>query len=93
MLDSNRTYYSHEAEQRAERERINLIVVCLMVGLGIGSVMAMLFAPTEGKKLRKDLRHTVEESVHNGRDRIEPAVASLEKEIRSLRKIVEERLN
>ena len=93
MTDSNRTYYSHEAEQRAERERLKLVIVCLMFGLGIGSVLALLFAPAEGKRIREDLRRTVEESVHNGRDRVEPAVDNLEKEVHNLRKKVVERLN
>ena len=93
MIDSNRTYYSREAEQHAERERVRLVIVCLMFGLGIGSVMALLFAPAEGKKIREDLRRTVEESVHNGRDRVEPAVNNFEKEAHNLRKKVAERLN
>ena len=93
MTDSNRTYYSREAEQHAERERVRLVIVCLMFGLGIGSVMALLFAPAEGKRIRESLRRTVEESVHNGRDRVEPTVNNLEKEAHNLRKKVAERLN
>jgi gas vesicle protein len=91
--NSNRTYYSREAEVRATRERISLTVICLMFGLGIGTAMALLFAPTNGKQTRDELFHSLEEGVQNGRERIEPTVAKLEKEVNDLRKKVEERLS
>ena len=61
MTNSNRTYYSHDAEQRATRERISLTIVCLIFGLGIGTVMALMFAPSDGKKTREELFRTLEE--------------------------------
>ena len=91
--NSNRTYYSHDGEMRAARERIALTVICLMFGLGIGTVMALLFAPTDGKTTRDDLFHTIEDGVQTGRERLEPTVVKLEKEVHDLRKKVEERLN
>ena len=91
--NSNRTYYSRDAEMRANRERISLTVICLMFGLGIGTAMALLFAPTNGKQTRDELFHTLEEGVQNGRERIEPTVAKLEKEVHDLRKKVEERMS
>jgi len=93
MSNTNRTYYSHDAEQRATRERISLTIVCLMFGLGIGTAMALMFAPSDGKKTREELFRTLEEGVQSGRERVEPTVAKLEKEVHDLRKKVEERLS
>ncbi len=93
MSNTNRTYYSHDAEQRATRERITLTIVCLMFGLGIGTAMALMFAPSDGKKTREELFRTLEEGVQNGRERVEPTVVKLEKEMHDLRKKVEERLS
>ena len=92
-MNSNRTYYSHDAEMRAARERITLTIVCLLFGLGVGTAMALMFAPTTGKKAREELLHTLEEGVQSGRERVEPTIAKLERELVDLRKKVEERLS
>lgn len=92
-MDTSRIYYSREAERRVARERLALTLMCVLFGLGMGSVLALLFAPTTGKKTRDDITHTVESGVKSGRDRIEPAIGQIEHEISVLRKKVEERLS
>jgi gas vesicle protein len=92
-MNSDRIYYSHDAETHAVREMARATLLCLMFGLGIGAVLALLFAPSSGKKVRDDLANTVEEGLNNGRDAVEPMVKRLEKEFDELRKSVEERLN
>lgn len=92
-MNTNRTYYSHEAEVRAARDRALLTVICILLGLGMGTAMALLFAPTAGKKTREDLRRQVEEGVQSGRERVEPAINKLEHELGDLRKKVEDRLS
>jgi hypothetical protein len=92
-MNMNRTYYSHDAEMRVARDRVALTAVCLLLGLGVGGMLALLFAPATGEKTRNELAHTLEGGVHSGQEFIHPAVTQLEKEFSDLRHKVEERLS
>ena len=50
---ANRTYYSEEAAERAKKQQGAGALVVLMLGLALGAVIALLYAPREGKKTRK----------------------------------------
>jgi len=93
MMNSDRIYYSHTAEMHAMRVMIRLTPLCLTIGLGIGAVLALLFAPASGKKIRDELAKTFEDGLQNGREAAEPMVKRLEKDFDELRKNVEERVN
>ncbi len=92
-MTNDRIYYSHDAEIHAAREMTKIMVLCLMVGLGIGAALALLFAPTSGKTIRQDLAKSVEEGLQTGRETVEPMVKRVEKELGELQKNVEEHLN
>jgi gas vesicle protein len=91
-MSNDRVYYSHEAEMHAMRDKTVLTLVFLTFGLGIGAVLALLFAPTSGKKVRDDLTKTVEQGLKDGRETVEPMVKRVEKEFGELQKNVEEHL-
>lgn len=91
-MNSDRIYYSHDAEMHAMRDRTVLTLVFLTFGLGIGVVLALLFAPTSGKKVRNRLTKTVEQGLKDGREAVEPVVKRVEKEFGELQKNVEEHL-
>ena len=91
-MNNDRIYYSHNAEMHAMRDRTVLRLVFLTFGLGIGAVLALLFAPISGKKVRDDLTRTVEEGWNQGRDAVEPTVRRIEKEFNDLKKNVEDQL-
>lgn len=91
-MNNDRIYYSHDAEIHAMRDRSLLILVFLTVGLGIGAVLALLFAPSSGKTTRRDLAESVEGGLNTGRETIEPMVKRLEDQFNELRKNIEERL-
>jgi gas vesicle protein len=93
MMHTDRIYYSHHAEMHAMRKMMRLILLYLMVGLGIGAVVALLFAPTSGKKIRDELAKTVEDGLQNGREAVEPMVKRLEKDFDELHKNVEEHIH
>ena len=93
MMNNDRIYYSHNAETHAMHAMIRLTVLCLTLGLGIGAVLALLFAPASGRKIRKELAKTVEDGLQNGREAVEPMVKHLEKNLDDLQKSVEERVN
>ncbi len=78
---NDRIYYSREAEMQASREKTMAVFLFLAIGIGLGGVLALLFAPKSGDKMRKELAGTLEDRFN-----------SVEKEVTRLGKQAEERL-
>jgi gas vesicle protein len=62
----------------AERNNVGVAVTFLLMGLGAGAIVALLFAPKSGKQLRRDLRRklddareTIDDWTEEARDRAE----------------------
>ncbi len=91
-MNNDRIYYSHDAEKHAQRDMGKSMLFRLMLGLGIGAALALLFAPSSGKKTRTDLAKTVEDGLTTGRDAVEPIAKRVEEELGDLRKNVEDRV-
>ena len=92
-MSTSRIYYSRDAEMQVAREQLALTLVCILLGLGIGGILALLFAPSSGKQIRDELAHSLESSVNSGRERVEPAVSHIQKDLGDLRHKVEARLS
>jgi gas vesicle protein len=92
-MNNDRIYYSRTAEMQAMQAMTRLILLYLTLGLGIGAILALLFAPTSGKKVRDELGKTIEDGLHTGREAVEPVVKRLEKDLDGLHKSVEEGFN
>lgn len=90
MMSNSRTYYSHEAETKAMRRMTLWTVFLLALGLGVGAVVALLYAPTAGKKMRRELAKNIEEGINSGQEALEPTMKRLEKEMGELRHTVED---
>ena len=52
---AERMYYSNEAKQRATTERSLIAIIFTSLGLTIGAVLALLFAPMKGEELVEEL--------------------------------------
>jgi gas vesicle protein len=91
-MNNDRVYYSHDAETQAKREMIALTMLALTLGLGIGALLALLLAPSSGKKARHDLAQSLGGNWGNGRDAVDPMVKRLEEKVGELLKTVEERV-
>ena len=91
-MNNDRIYYSHDSEKHAMRATIGLTLLFLAIGLGIGAVLALLFAPMSGRKTRAELAKTVEDGWQTGRDAVEPMVKHLEQDFDELHQNVEERV-
>jgi hypothetical protein len=76
---SDRIYYSREAEERAQRQRMVAVLVFMALGLGVGAVIAMMFTP-EGQKARKKMGKAVEDGLDTGREKISDVMSELEDE-------------
>jgi gas vesicle protein len=72
---NERTYYSTEAAQRAKRERFQLVTLAMLVGTGLGAVIALLFSPVTGEEARSKLESAVEE----GKDQVEDGVKQVQR--------------
>jgi gas vesicle protein len=82
---NERTYYSREAEQRAQQQRTAVALVVMAFGLMLGAVITLLFAPRSGEEMRRVVTGQVGEATSS-------AFESLRKEFEHLRSDVEERL-
>ncbi len=63
---SERTYYSHEAKLRAQREKAVLVALALSAGGAIGALIMLLLAPQNGDKTRQWVVQYVTEAVEKG---------------------------
>ena len=89
---SDRTYYSREAEMRASRERVTAIFVFLALGVTVGGLLALLFAPQSGNKTRRELASSLEGGLGERVENTMHTVHRLEKEFGELRKKIENKV-
>lgn len=87
----DRIYYSREAEEQAMRERNAAIIAFMVIGITVGAVLALLFAPRSGEKTRAELADALDEGFNEGRKASGDALERLEKDFADLRKRVEDR--
>lgn len=85
----SRIYYSEEAEQLARKQQVLQITLFMLIGLSIGAVVALLFAPQKGKETRKDISKELGDTLGSGRDStsdvVKETIKRLEDQYKSLR--------
>lgn len=84
-----RIYYSQEAERMAKQQRLVSMLLFMAIGLGVGALIAILFAPDEGEKTRKLIAEAVEDGFKRGTESVTDALKDLEPEFPDLRKRVD----
>ena len=89
---NDRTYYSRDAEMRANRERLMATIPLLVFAMAIGIAIALFLAPESGEKTREELAERVNDRLEGGRDATSHAIKRLEKEVADLRRKLEERV-
>lgn len=70
---NERVYYSREAEQRAQRDRMLVALVATALGVGLGTVIALILAPQPGEETRNQIGQQVGQVAHevlHGVDRL-----------------------
>lgn len=88
---SNRIYYSREAEEQAHRDKFMSVILFMVLGLSVGTVLALLFAPRSGEKTRRELSNAIEGQVSELD--LGKRFGAMEKELNSLAKRLEDRLS
>jgi len=91
-MNTDRIYYSRDAELQAARDKTLLAVVLMAIGLGVGAALALLFAPASGVETRNEISHKFETGVNDGRETVEPMMKRLEHEIADLRQRFQDRV-
>ncbi len=66
--------------------------VVMLLGLGLGAIVALLFAPRKGDEIRKDIAKNAEHLYDNGRESTGKALKELQKDFDKLRGDVVDRL-
>lgn len=74
---NERIYYSNEAATRAQHERLIMALVVTGFGIGIGAILALLFAPRTGDETRRQLGETLDMAAAQGRDAAEQIVQTV----------------
>jgi gas vesicle protein len=85
--------YSARMRDRIQQERAKNTVTLLFMGLALGAILALLFAPKSGDKTRAEITQMIEERL--GRKQMSPteqAIKTLEREFGRLREQVEDRI-
>jgi gas vesicle protein len=80
-MNTERIYYSHDAQIHAMRIQASITLAFLTFGLAIGAVLALLFAPATGKTTRHDIVKGVEDGLQSGRERIKPMMKQAKKDL------------
>lgn len=89
---SERTYYSREAEDQARREQMGNAALFILLGLVVGAILALLFAPESGERMRGSIEEAINDRFRDTHDTTHPAIRRLERDFADLRKKVEDRL-
>jgi hypothetical protein len=90
---ATRIYYSEEAERTAKRQRLVSIIVFSVLGMAMGGILAMLFAPPAKKSRMEKLADEVGDGFKAGRDVTSDALKRLEQEYLNLRDQVDRIVN
>lgn len=78
MID--RIYYSKETEGLAKRQQVVGNLAFLMLGLGAGATLALLFAPERGERMRGLITDALEDGFERGREATEEILHHVGKE-------------
>jgi gas vesicle protein len=89
-MSERRIYYSREAEMKAKREQTLAMILFLGLGVSIGGILALLFAPNSGEDTRQELSSAFEDRFEDSREATQQALHRMEGQVSDLRKRLDE---
>lgn len=89
---NERIYYSEEAARRAQRERAVMALIVTSLGIGVGAMLMLLFAPQRGQETRKQIGDQIEQALSQGQETLNATLKSLRGDVDDLRSTMNERL-
>lgn len=89
---NERIYYSEEAARRAQRDRAIMALVVTSLGVGVGAMLMLLFAPQRGEQTRRQIGEQIEQALSQGQETLNSTLKSLRGDVDDLRSTMNERL-
>lgn len=89
---NQRTYYSEEARQQAQRHQIVLAMAVAGISLSLGALGALLFAPTSGENVRREIRDQLAELMDQGRETRDSVAQDVRQNANQFRNHIEDRV-
>jgi gas vesicle protein len=94
---AERTYYSQEDERQVDSsERLALAAVVFIAGIGLGTLLALMFAPQSGARTRRKLSSRARHMMKNGRggsQMLEDLFENVKTGVERLRDAIEDRIS
>jgi gas vesicle protein len=92
MGKNKKQFNSNHNAETANPGRAALAGLWLVVGLGIGALMTLFYAPSSGKKMRRKLSKRVGNGFSGKHNAFEPVINRIEKEVDELRDTLEDHI-
>lgn len=89
---NDRIYYSEEAAKPVQRDKVLLALLVAGLGVGVGTVIGLLFAPHSGEKTRRKLGKQVSNTVDKGRTAAESTGEQIQANVSKARDVVRDRI-
>jgi len=88
-MSQQRIYYSEESRKQAQRQTFVLAMAVAGVSLSLGAVIALLFAPTTGDNIRREIRDYLDELADQGKQVADNLEDTAQQNARKARKQIE----
>jgi len=88
-MSNQRIYYSEESRKQAERQTMILAMAVAGISLGVGAIIALLFAPSTGEDIRGEIRDYLDELAQQGKQVADELEETAQQEVRKARKQIE----
>jgi len=88
-MSQQRIYYSEESRKQAQRHMFVLAMAVAGVSLSLGAVIALLFAPTTGDNIRREIRDYLDELAQQGKQVADELEETAQQNARKARKQIE----
>lgn len=87
---NERMYYSEAAKRRAMAERVAIALGAAVLGAGIGSILALLFAPSDGDANRDAAQSQLQNVVDKTKETMADAYDSAQHKAQNLQETASE---
>lgn len=81
---TQRIYYSQQAEAQAQRQQFFLTVLVAGLGISLGTIFGLLFAPQSGEKTRQQIEEQVEQASRDLGEHAEKLRSNVEKRLQPI---------
>lgn len=70
---SERMYYSHDAEMRAQRQKLITVFLTVALSLSVSTIVTLLLAPRKGEDIRRMVGEQLNEVAETVKERVQDA--------------------